>query len=119
MSVAADAGSAPVRGTWPTDPARKDQTAHIGIPECGAHFCGTIQSAYNTAGQQVQTPNVGRRLFWNVEAVGGGAYDNGRVYVPLLGVEARAKMRLLDSNRLQVIACKAMVCDGQVWTRVQ
>ncbi|MEM6637334.1 MAG: DUF2147 domain-containing protein [Pseudomonadota bacterium] len=109
----------PVFGMWQTEPDRKDLTSHILIGPCDGKICGKVMQAFNSAGQMVRTANVGRQLFWGIEPAGNGSYDNGRVFIPLMNVEARAKMTLLDQNRLRVTACKAMVCDGQVWVRIQ
>lgn len=109
----------PVFGMWQTEPDRKDLTSHILIGPCDGKICGKVMQAFNSAGQLVRTANIGRQLFWGIEPAGDGNYDNGRVFIPLMNVEARAKMTLLDQNRLRVTACKAMVCDGQVWIRVQ
>jgi uncharacterized protein (DUF2147 family) len=107
----------PALGLWKTEPDRKNLTSHIEIRTCGAALCGKIKKAFNASGASVQTPNVGRELFWDLKPKGDGTYDSGTVYVPLLDVTANAKMTL-TGNRLAVTGCKGPICDGQVWTRL-
>jgi uncharacterized protein (DUF2147 family) len=114
LAFAAD----PAIGMWKTQPDRKDLTAHIQIRACGEHLCGRIVSAYNRAGEKVNTPNIGKELFWGMSATGEGAYRGGTVWVPLLNVEAKGSMKL-SGNRLIVRGCKGPVCDGQTWSRLQ
>ena len=108
----------PAVGVWQTEPDRKNLISHIEIKPCGAALCGRIKQAFDPSGVPVQTPHVGRDLFWDLKPVGGGSYDGGTVYVPLLDITANAQMEL-DGNRLNVTGCKGPVCDGQVWTRVR
>lgn len=115
--AAGPAMAEPALGVWKTEPDRKDLVSHIEISRCGQKLCGTILEAFNPAGQKVTTPNIGKRLFWGIEPKGNGAYGNGTVWVPLMDVTARADMKL-EGNRLRVRGCKAMLCDGQTWTRL-
>ncbi len=108
----------PATGLWRTEPDRKDLTSLIRVSECGAALCGTIERAYNPQGEEVTTPHIGERLFWDLKPQGGGDYAGGTVYVPLMDVTAKAKAEL-DGDRLRVTGCKGPICDGQTWTRVQ
>jgi uncharacterized protein (DUF2147 family) len=108
----------PAIGLWKTEPDRKDLISHIEIRECGAALCGRIKVAFDPSGQEVMTKNIGKELFWDMVPNGGGAYSGGTVWVPLLNVKAKATMQLTGKT-LVVEGCKAMVCDGQVWTRIQ
>lgn len=107
----------PVVGVWKTEPDRKDLVSHIRIAPCGGALCGTVEKAFDASGNAVATPNVGKRLFWDLRPAGRGAYEDGTVRVPLLEVTADARARL-EGDSLTVIGCKGPVCDGQVWTRV-
>ncbi|MEL6644809.1 MAG: DUF2147 domain-containing protein [Pseudomonadota bacterium] len=107
----------PVTGVWKTEPDRKNLTSHIKIVECGDKVCGIIKDAFNAAGQKVMTPNVGKKLFWNLTSTGTGEYVDGTVWVPLMDIEARARMTL-SGDTLDVTGCKGLICDGQTWTRV-
>lgn len=108
----------PATGLWRTEPDRKDLTSLIRVSECGEALCGTIEKAFNPQGEEVTTPNVGKRLFWDLKPQGDGAYADGTVYVPLMDVTATAKAEL-NGDRLEVTGCKGPVCDGQTWTRVR
>ena len=108
----------PAVGLWQTEPDRKDLISHIQVRECGAALCGKILVAFDMSGQKVTTKNVGKELFWDMVPSGGGAYAGGTVWGPLLNVQAKATMQLAG-NTLKVRGCKGIVCDGQVWTRVQ
>lgn len=105
-------------GVWKTQPDRKKLTSHIGITQCGAKLCGKVLEAFDIYGKPARTRNVGRQLFWDMEALGNGKYGNGTVFVPLLNIKAKATMKL-TGNRLKVTGCKGPVCDGQVWTRLK
>lgn len=121
IGVAASAAAAlaePVLGEWATEPDRKGQTGIVAIRQCGAALCGRIVRAYDSAGNPVVTPNVGKELFWNMRAAGGGAYRGGRVWVPARNREYDARMDLVG-DRLEVKGCLGPVCDGQVWRRVR
>lgn len=113
---AADAD--PVLGLWQTEPDRKRLVSHIEITRCGPAICGRVAVAFDPSGKTVQTPHVGRPLFWDMQAQGAGRYTGGTVYVPLLDITARASMQL-QGDRLTVTGCKGPVCDGQVWTRLR
>ena len=108
----------PAIGLWQTEPDRKDLISHIQIRPCGESLCGKILTAFDMSGQKVTTKNVGKELFWDMSPNGGGTYVGGTVWVPLLNVQAKATMQL-SGNTLKVRACKGLICDGQVWMRVQ
>ncbi|WGW02222.1 DUF2147 domain-containing protein [Tropicibacter oceani] len=107
----------PAVGLWKTQPDRKNLTSHIQITACGPALCGKVIKAFDSKGQEVSTPNVGKPLFWDLKPAGAGRYDGGTVYVPLLNVTAKAKAELSGST-LRVTGCKGLVCDGQTWTRI-
>ena len=107
----------PAVGLWQTPPDRKNLTSHVEVRPCGAALCGTVVRAFDAAGRPVSTPNVGKPLFWDLKALGAGRYGGGTVRVPLLNVIAEAKAEL-SGDRMRVTGCKGLVCDGQVWTRV-
>ncbi len=108
----------PIEGVWQAPPDAKGQVGHIEIKPCGALICGTIITAYAPDGKEVMTPNIGKRLFWNMRVQGGGKYGAGRVYVPTHQKEYDAKMKL-SGNILKVMGCVGPVCQGQTWKRVR
>ncbi len=117
LLLATPALADPAVGTWKTQPDRKNLTSLVRIAPCGAALCGTVLKAFDPSGREVSTPNIGKRLFWDLKPAGNGRYAGGTVYVPLLNVEAKASARLAG-NSLTVTGCKAGICDGQTWSRV-
>ena len=108
----------PIEGVWKTEPDRKDLISHIKITVCGDKFCGQILSAYDKSGKEVQTPNIGKKLFWDVSSEGSGTYGGGEFWVPLLDVEAVPQMTL-QGDTLKVKGCEHHLCGHQTWTRLQ
>ncbi len=72
---------------------------------------------FSPDGQQISHKNVGRTIFWDMIAQGGGSYA-GRALVPAYNKEYDAKMQL-SGNRLTVKGCFGPVCESQKWSRVQ
>jgi uncharacterized protein (DUF2147 family) len=108
----------PAIGVWQTEPDRKSLISHIEIRQCGEYICGRILKAFNTSGQEVSTPNIGKELFWDMVPHGDGGYSNGTAWVPLMNITVRASMQLAGS-RLKVRACKGPVCETLSWSRVK
>ncbi|WP_170788859.1 DUF2147 domain-containing protein [Ruegeria lacuscaerulensis] len=107
----------PIVGVWKTEPDRKNLTSHIKITACGDKFCGQILSAYDSSGKEVQTPNIGKKLFWDVSSQGGGSYGGGEFWVPLINVDAVPQMTL-QGDTLKVKGCEHHICAHQSWTRL-
>lgn len=116
--AAAPAIADPLVGIWKTEPDRKNLTSLIKVAPCGQKFCGTIWRSYDPSGKQVTTQHTGKPLFWDMAAKGGGAYEGGTFYIPLLDVTVKGKMSL-SGNSVKVRGCKGPVCDGQTWQRVK
>lgn len=107
----------PIVGVWKTEPDRKKLVSHIKITACGDKFCGQILSAYDSSGKEVQTPNIGKKLFWDVSSQGGGSYGGGEFWVPLINVDAVPQMTL-QGDTLKVKGCEHHICAHQSWTRL-
>lgn len=106
----------PIIGIWKTEPDRKNLVSDIKITACGDKFCGQILSAYDASGKAVQTPNIGKKLFWDVGSQGGGKYGGGEFWVPLVDVDAVPQMTL-KGDTLMVKGCEHHICAHQTWTR--
>lgn len=115
--LAAPASADPALGLWLTEADKKGQVAHVSVTECGAALCGKIVKAFNPSGEQITTPNVGKRVFWDMIPVGGGKYE-GRAFVPAHDREYAGQMTL-NGNRLNVGGCLGPICMSQDWTKVQ
>lgn len=106
----------PVLGTWLTPPDRKGQVAHVRVSRCDAALCGKIVRAFDSAGNPITTPNVGKRVFWNMTPSGPQTYE-GRAWVPAHDRQYDARLNL-NEDRLKVSGCLGPFCQGQVWTRI-
>lgn len=99
------AATDPIFGVWQTEPDRKDLISHIDVRPCGAKICGTVLRAFDRQGRQVQTKNVGRRLFWDMQSRQDGTYEGGTFDIPFLNVKVKARMALggrpSDGERMQ------------------
>lgn len=115
--LAAPASADPALGLWLTEADKKGQVAHVSVTECGAALCGKIVKAFNPSGEQITTPNVGKRVFWDMTPMGGGKYE-GRAFVPAHDREYAGQMTL-NGNRLNVGGCLGPICMSQDWTKVQ
>lgn len=107
----------PLVGLWLTKPDFKGQVAHVRAEPCGQGLCGTIIRAFDRKGAPVSTPNVGRRIFWDMRAAGAGEY-HGTGWLPLRGRTFEATLRV-TRNQLIVSGCLGVICQKQTWTRVQ
>ena len=106
-------------GLWQTEPDRKDLTSHIQIAPCGPSFCGTILRAFNPEGEEVQTKNIGKRLFWDVEDLGEGRYGEGVAFVPLINARTENFILILDGENLIITGRMGPMRSTSTWTRIQ
>jgi uncharacterized protein (DUF2147 family) len=113
---ASPAVAEPLVGLWLTKPDAKGQVAHVRAEPCGAALCGTIIRAFDQQGVLVSTPNVGRRIFWDVQPVSGAEY-RGTGWLPLRDMTFKARLRVEQDN-LIVSGCIGPICQNQTWTRV-
>jgi len=112
------AAADPIHGTWETTADDNGNYGHIEISNCETTICGVLVRAYDGAGTQLESENVGRYLVWNMENVGGGDYDNGKVYSPDRDKTYNGDMQLSGSS-LTVRGCVFGICrSGGIWNRV-
>lgn len=116
------AGSAfadPVEGMWKTKPDDNGNFGHIDVKPCGPAFCGTLVTAFDGSGTQIDSPNVGKRIIWDMVAYGEGVYDDGQIWSPDRDKTYNSEMKL-TGNTLAVKGCVVGICrDGGTWTRVK
>lgn len=112
MAHAAD----PVEGVWKTQ-VDDGAYAHVKIAPCGAKLCGVIAKTFNGTGEY-KSPNVGKKLVWDMEVNGGGAYSGGKIWQPSTGKEYKSKMAL-SGDVLKVSGCFGPICKKQTWARVK
>lgn len=106
----------PVEGVWKTQ-VDDGAYAHVTIAACGTKLCGVIAKTYNDTGEY-KSPNLGKRLVWDMEAEGSGAYAGGRIWQPSTGKEYKSKMAL-SGDVLKVSGCFGPICKKQTWSRVK
>ena len=119
MALAAPAFAAdPVEGVWRTRPDDNGNFGHVRIAPCGAKLCGTLVRAFNGQSQEIESPNIGRQIVWDMVAEGEGRYGNGKVWAPDRDKTYRSKMEL-SGDTLAVSGCVlgGMVCRDSAWTR--
>ncbi len=120
MIFAAGAAFAdPVEGIWKTKPDDNGNFGHIQVKPCGNAFCGVLIKAFDGAGKELDSPNVGKQIIWDMVAYGDGAYDDGKVWSPDRDKTYNSEMQL-TGNSLAVKGCVMGICrDGGTWTRVK
>ena len=118
LTLAGPAMADPVFGNWRTAPNDNGNTGMIKIAACGSKICGTLVKAFDGSGKEVSSPNVGKKIIWDMVADGGGAYDSGKVWSPDRDKTYKSKMQL-NGNSLAISGCVLLICrDGGTWTRV-
>jgi len=116
--LAAPALADPVHGTWKTLPDDNGNFGHVRIQTCeNGKICGGLVASFNSAGQSVQSPNLGRPIVWDMEPQGNGAYGKGKVYAPDRDKTYNSKMEL-RGNTLGVSGCVIGICRESQWTRI-
>tara|TARA_R110002020_G_scaffold67179_8_gene176416 strand:- start:4671 stop:5054 length:384 start_codon:yes stop_codon:yes gene_type:complete len=105
----------PAVGTWKTQ-VDDGAYAHVTIAQCGAALCGTIARTFKDSGEY-KSENIGKKLVWDMQPAGSGAYDGGKVWQPSTGKTYRSKMAL-SGNTLKVSGCVGPICKKQTWSRV-
>ncbi|MEZ5796410.1 MAG: DUF2147 domain-containing protein [Paracoccaceae bacterium] len=109
----------PVEGIWQTRKDDNGNYGHVQIKPCGSAFCGTLIKAFDGKGNEIDTPNVGRKIVWDMVAYADGVYDDGKVYSPDRDKTYNSEMKL-SGNSLQVFGCVLGICrDGGTWKRVK
>jgi uncharacterized protein (DUF2147 family) len=117
--VAAPALADPVLGIWQTRADDNGNFGHVEIKPCGPAFCGTLIKAFNGEGKEIESPNVGRQIVWDMVAYPDGLYDDGKIYSPDRDKTYNGDMTLAGDN-LSVRGCVMGICrDGGTWKRVK
>lgn len=105
------------KGVWRTQPDDKGQVGHVKVSTCGAALCGTITEAYDKAGRKITTPNVGKRILFDMKEGAAGRYE-GRVLIPMFNRSLNGKMEV-SGKRMKLSGCLLGICDSQTWVRVR
>ena len=107
----------PIEGTWKTKTDDNGNYGYVQIKPCGAAFCGTLVKAFDAKGQ-IESPNIGKRIVWDMVAYEDGHYDDGKIWSPDRDKTYTSEIDL-SGNSLKVYGCVIGICrDGGTWTRV-
>ena len=119
LVLAAGAAQAnPLVGTWKTAPDDNGNFGHVQIEPCGPAFCGTLVKAFDGAGKEIESPNVGKKIVWDMVAYPDGLYDDGKIWSPDRDKTYSSDMTL-SGDSLSVRGCVFGICrDGGTWARV-
>ncbi len=108
----------PVYGTWKTAADDNGNYGHIDVAACGSKICGTLAKSFGPDGKELNSPNNGKQIVWDMTAKGDGTYGGGKIWSPDRDKTYKSKMSL-SGNTLAVEGCVLMVCrDGGKWSRV-
>ena len=109
----------PVEGMWQTRKDDNGNFGHVQIKPCGPAFCGTLVKAFDGAGNEIASDNIGRQIVWDMVPDADGLYDDGQIYSPDRGKTYNGDMTLAG-DRLSVRGCVLGICrDGGTWKRVR
>lgn len=121
-AVILSAGAAladPVEGLWRTEPGDTGGHLQVSIYQCASAICGVIRKAVDKDGNEVADyEHLNRQMLWDMQAQGGGAYEDGKIWAPDRGKTYNSNMQL-NGNTLTVEGCVFGICRGQNWTRIQ
>ena len=109
----------PVEGLWKTKPDDNGNYGYVQVKPCGPAFCGTLVKAFDSAGAEKASENIGKKIIWDMIAYPGGVYDDGQVWSPDRDKTYNSDMTL-TGNKLAERGCVLRNCrDGGTWTRVK
>ncbi|WP_371226427.1 DUF2147 domain-containing protein [Roseovarius sp. 2305UL8-3] len=108
----------PILGTWKTQPGDDGNYGLVTISKCGSQICGVLGQGFDSAGNKIDSPNIGRKMIWDMNADGGGKYSGGKIWAPDRDKTYNSKMAL-SGNSLKVSGCVLGICRSQNWTRAK
>lgn len=109
----------PVEGIWKTSVDDNGHFGHVKVTPCGDGFCGVLVKAFDGAGKEIASDNIGKRIIWDMKSEADGLYDGGKVWSPDRDKTYASKMQLTGDS-LAVQGCVLFICrDGGTWTRVK
>ena len=109
----------PVEGIWQTKPDDNGNVGHIEVKPCGGAYCGTLIKSFDPAGKPMASPNIGKRIIWDMATKGNGDYAGGKIWSPDRDKTYSSKMKL-SGDKLAVKGCVFGICrDGGTWQRVK
>lgn len=111
----------PVEGLWQTAPDDNGKSGYVQIAPCGDSLCGTLVKSFDKEGKPFASPNIGKKIIWDMQAQGDGAYGGGKVWAPDRNKTYASKMQLTgDSLAISGCVMGGFICrSGGTWTRVK
>lgn len=96
----------------------KDDNGNYGYIEvinCGFMICGILVKFFNLDGSNFVIDNIGKKIIWDMENLGGGNYGKGKIW--LFDCDKIYKFKMVFSgNSLVVLGCVlGICCDGGIW----
>ena len=109
----------PVEGVWQTKKDDNGNFGYVEIKPCGPALCGVLIKAFDSAGKEKASDNIGRKIVWDMVAYPDGLYDDGQIYSPDRDKTYNGDMTL-SGDSLKVRGCVLGICrDGGTWKRVK
>lgn len=110
----------PVEGIWQTKPDDNGNYGQVEIKPCGDKLCGVLIKAFDSAGAQAPSDNIGRQIVWDMVANGDGSYGGGQVWAPDRDKTYSSKMAL-SGDMLAVSGCVlgGLICRASEWSRTK
>lgn len=102
----------PVLGIWQTRQDDNGNYGHVEIKPCGAAVCGTLIKAFDGAGKEIKSDNVGKRIVWDMKAGANGVYSGGKIYSPDRDKTYNGDMTLAGKACRCAAACWASAATG-------
>lgn len=121
LSIATPVTADPATGTWRTAPDDNGNYGHVVVSRCGDKLCGELIKSFNSDGDLLESENIGRKIIWDMNPVGEGKYNGGKIWSPDRDKIYKSKMELADGGAgLAVEGCILFICrDGGTWKRVE
>lgn len=108
-------------GVWRTETSKRGDyvgaSMEVRVAPCAGaadRLCGEVVDVFGTDRREV----IGQRVLWDLTPDGPGRWSGGKVWVPTRGRNYAARMSL-QGGQLTVEGCLAVICESQVWTRVE
>ena len=110
----------PVDGTWKTLPDDNGNFGYVVFAPCGGRLCGTLTKSFDSKGAPMESPNIGRKIVWDMLDRGKGHYHSGKIWAPDRD-KTYASVMDLKGDTLSVAGCilGGLICRSQKWTRVK
>ncbi len=109
----------PIYGIWQTIGDDNGNYGHIDVQDCDGRICGILIKSFDSSGQQINSNNTGKKILWDMNALGDGKYSGGKIWSPDRDKTYTSKLALSGSE-LTVTGCVLIFCrDGGIWTKVK